>query len=64
MATNPNPMTAANPLGASAPIQVLIADDHPALREGLSALLERQTDLEVVAMAADGQEAVTLVRTH
>ncbi len=64
MATNPNPMTAANPLRAAAPIRVLIADDHPALREGLSALLERQTDLQVVAMAADGQEAVTLVRTH
>jgi len=64
MATNPNPMTAANPPGASAPIRVLIADDHPALREGLSALLERQTDLQVVAMAADGQEAFTLVRTH
>jgi len=64
MATNPNPMTAANPLRVAAPIRVLIADDHPALREGLSALLERQTDLQVVAMAADGQEAVTLVRTH
>ncbi len=64
MATNPNPMTAANSLRAAAPIRVLIADDHPALREGLSALLERQTDLQVVAMAADGQEAVTLVRTH
>jgi DNA-binding NarL/FixJ family response regulator len=57
-------MTAANPLRAAAPIRVLIADDHPALREGLSALLERQADLQVVAMAADGQEAVTLVRTH
>ncbi|MBE9160583.1 response regulator transcription factor [Nodosilinea sp. LEGE 06152] len=46
------------------PIRVLIADDHPALREGLSALLERQTDLQVVAMAADGQAAVAQVRTH
>jgi DNA-binding NarL/FixJ family response regulator len=64
MATNPNPMTATNPLRVAAPIRVLIADDHPALREGLSALLERQTDLQVVAMAADGQEAVTLVHTH
>ena len=48
----------------SAPIRLLITDDHPALREGLSALLERQVDLEVVAMAANGEEAVTLVRTH
>ncbi len=49
---------------SNAPIRVLIADDHPALREGLSALLERQADLQVVAMAADGQEAIALVRTH
>ncbi|MEP0906365.1 response regulator transcription factor [Leptolyngbya subtilissima ST-M1] len=45
-------------------IRVMIADDHPALREGLSALLERQADLQVVAMAADGQQAVALVGTH
>ncbi|MBW4482027.1 MAG: response regulator transcription factor [Tildeniella torsiva UHER 1998/13D] len=45
-------------------IRVMIADDHPALREGLSALLERQADLQVVAMAADGQQAVALVPTH
>lgn len=45
-------------------IRVMIADDHPALREGLSALLERQADLQVVAMAADGQQAVDLVPTH
>jgi DNA-binding NarL/FixJ family response regulator len=45
-------------------IRVMIADDHPALREGLSALLERQADLQVVAMAADGQEAIALVGSH
>ncbi|NJL49681.1 MAG: response regulator transcription factor [Leptolyngbyaceae cyanobacterium SM2_5_2] len=45
-------------------IRVMIADDHPALREGLSALLERQADLQVVAMAADGEEAIALVDTH
>ncbi|MFQ4138489.1 response regulator [Nodosilinea sp. PGN35] len=45
-------------------IRVMIADDHPALREGLSALLERQSDLRVVAMAADGADAVAQARTH
>ncbi|PSN07414.1 DNA-binding response regulator [filamentous cyanobacterium CCT1] len=49
---------------SQAPIRVLIADDHPALREGLSALLERQADLQVVAMAADGQAAVAQMRAH
>jgi DNA-binding NarL/FixJ family response regulator len=44
--------------------RVLIADDHPTTREGLLALLEREQDMEVVAQAADGREAVSLFRTH
>ena len=44
--------------------RVLIADDHPTTREGLRALLEREQDMEVVAQAADGREAVSLFRTH
>ena len=42
--------------------RVLIADDHPATREGLCALLERAGHFEVVAQAEDGLEAVTLYR--
>jgi DNA-binding NarL/FixJ family response regulator len=41
-------------------IRVLIADDHPAFREGLCQLLEHEEDLECVAEAADGEEAVRL----
>lgn len=44
--------------------RVLIADDHPTTREGLRALLEREQDMEVVAQAADGREAVSLFRMH
>ena len=44
------------------PIKVLIADDHETLREGLSILLEFETDMEVVGMACDGQEAVDLAK--
>lgn len=44
--------------------RVLIADDHPTTREGLRALLEREPDMEVVAQAADGREAVSLFRAH
>jgi DNA-binding NarL/FixJ family response regulator len=39
-------------------IKILIADDHPVVREGLFAMLKRQQDFEVVGEARDGVEAV------
>ena len=39
-------------------IRLLIADDHPATRQGLAALLEAEDDFEVTATAVDGNEAV------
>ena len=42
------------------PIRILIADDHPVVRDGLAAMLGTQPDFEVVATAANGQEAVRL----
>ena len=44
------------------PIRVVIADDHPILREGLRRLLEDDGGFEVVGQAADGGEAVRLAR--
>ena len=44
------------------PIQLLIADDHPIVRKGLRALMEDQPDIQVIAEAADGQEAVERAR--
>ena len=41
-------------------IRVLLADDHKIVREGLSMILHNRPGIEVVGMAADGQEAVTL----
>ena len=41
-------------------IRVLLADDHLVVRTGLSQLLESFADIEVVGVAADGDEAVTL----
>lgn len=42
------------------PIRILLADDHTVVRDGLRALLEKQTDMAVVAEAADGRETVQL----
>jgi DNA-binding NarL/FixJ family response regulator len=39
-------------------MRILVADDHGIVRSGIKLLLERQPDLEVVAEAADGVEAV------
>jgi DNA-binding NarL/FixJ family response regulator len=40
------------------PIRVLVADDHPVVRSGLVGVLSSLEGFEVVAVAADGQEAV------
>src|SRR5712692_8704054 len=39
-------------------IRVLIADDHGVVAEGLRSLIEAQADMEVIALAVDGREAV------
>ncbi len=39
-------------------INILIADDHPAFREGLACLLRDESDFAVVSVAGDGEEAV------
>jgi NarL family two-component system response regulator LiaR len=41
-------------------IRILIADDHIVMRQGLSALIDEEPNIEVVAQAANGQEAVDL----
>ena len=44
-------------------ITVLIADDHPVVRQGLRVLLSLHADIEVVGEASDGVEAVDLAAT-
>jgi DNA-binding NarL/FixJ family response regulator len=41
-------------------IKVLIADDHPLVRDSISYLLQKHNDFEIVAEAGDGEEAVRL----
>ncbi|MDB6121519.1 MAG: Two component transcriptional regulator, LuxR family [Pedosphaera sp.] len=43
-------------------VRILLADDHTLLRAGIRSLLEKMTGVEVVGEAADGREALTLVR--
>ena len=43
-------------------MKVLLADDHRIVREGLKSLLNSQPDLEVVAEASDGRQAVEMAR--
>jgi DNA-binding NarL/FixJ family response regulator len=44
-------------------IRIMLADDHPIVREGLASVLETQPDFDVVGQANDGAEAVELVTT-
>jgi DNA-binding NarL/FixJ family response regulator len=45
-------------------IRVLAVDDHPLLRDGISALIKSEQDIELVAEAADGEEAIKQFRLH
>jgi DNA-binding NarL/FixJ family response regulator len=44
------------------PIRLLIADDHPVVRDGLRAMLATQPDMQLVGEAATGTQAVELAR--
>lgn len=46
----------------AAPLRLVIADDHPVVRLGVRNILAAHKDLSVVGEAADGQEAIALIR--
>jgi DNA-binding NarL/FixJ family response regulator len=51
-------------LSSAEPVRVLIADDHPAVRAGLAAVVLAEADLAVAAHAENGEQAVALYREH
>jgi DNA-binding NarL/FixJ family response regulator len=45
-------------------IRILVADDHPVVRDGIVSVLKPERDMQVVAQARDGVEAVELAKKH
>src|SRR5262249_38118068 len=45
-------------------IQVLSVDDHPLLNEGIAALIKNQPDMQLLAQATSGQDAIEKFRGH
>jgi DNA-binding NarL/FixJ family response regulator len=49
---------------AERPIRLLVVDDQPLIRRGLAVMLGTESDIDVVAQAADGEEAIQAARRH
>src|SRR5260221_8318463 len=64
--TEPDVLTAmkSSPESSTDVITVVIADDHPVVREGLVAIFKSQKDIKVVAEATNGEEALELCSHH
>src|SRR5678816_2044233 len=45
-------------------IRILTVDDHPVLRQGIAGLIADESDMILVAEAANGREAIQQFRTH
>ncbi len=45
-------------------IRIMVVDDHPVVRVGLSAIIDSQADMTVVAETGSGEEAITLFGKH
>lgn len=43
-------------------VQILLADDHKVVRDGLQSVLEKQTEFEVIGVAGDGRETIEMAK--
>lgn len=59
-----SPVTLDSQGGQTRKLRVLVADDHAIFREGLVALLTQESNVEVVAQAGDGVQAVEMARQY
>lgn len=57
-------LTRVTSVEASNRLRILVVDDHPLLRAGVVAVVDRQPDMIVIAEAGDGHEAISLYRLH
>lgn len=60
----PGPAFPAPEPAGTGPLRVVIADDNPVVRAGLTVLLDGRDEIQVVAEAADGREALDAARKH
>jgi two-component system NarL family response regulator len=51
-------------MSTAAPIRVILADDHPVVRDGLANIVNQQQDMKVEAEADDGDVAIALFEEH
>jgi DNA-binding NarL/FixJ family response regulator len=51
-------------MSVSPPIRVFCVDDHPLMREGIAAVIRNETDMQLVAEASTGHEAIEGYRSH
>ena len=59
-----NSHTTPDTSAVSNPVRVMVADDHPLFREGLRTMLAATPDLDLVAEAGDGAQALELLARH
>ena len=51
-------------MSEKAPIRILCVDDHPLLRQGIATIIQSQSDMQLVAEAANGKEAIRKFKEH